>query len=226
LFFVPPDVFFAKALQSRHPLHRSANREGQSMGKLTLAALAACAAIQIASVEAAVVVASKSIQAAVTEAKPGDTIFVPPGTYWEMVQVLKDNLTILGSEGAIIDASGFPNGIHVGAEIFPQVPGGTPVCPAIAVKNFTLIGLTIQNAVANGIFPSGVDTYTLAHGKYLHNGDYAIYPCRPPIETSPASPIEMSRSSVCLRLVEVAWDDGDHDEPQRVEASAGADRCR
>jgi hypothetical protein len=32
----------------------------------------------------------------------------------------------------------------------------------------------------------------------------------------------MSRSSVCLRLVEVAWDDGDHDEPQRVDAPAGA----
>src|SRR5258707_15271595 len=48
--------------------------------------------------------------------------------------------------------------------------------------------------------------------------------CRSPIETSPASPIEMSRSLVCLRLVEVAWDDGDHDEPQRADAPAGADR--
>src|SRR5271166_4963972 len=50
-------------------------------------------------------------------------------------------------------------------------------------------------------------------------------PCRSPIETSPASPIEMSRSSVCVRLVGVAWDDGDHDEPQRADAPAGADRC-
>jgi hypothetical protein len=48
--------------------------------------------------------------------------------------------------------------------------------------------------------------------------------CRSPIETSPASPIEMSRSSVCLRLVGVAWDDGDHDEPQGADAPAGADR--
>jgi parallel beta-helix repeat protein len=89
---------------------------------------------------------------------------------------LKDNITILGSEGAIIEASGFANGIHVGAEIFAQVPNGIPVCPAIAVKNFTLIGLTIQNAVENGIFLSGLDTYTLAHGKYLNNGEYATYP--------------------------------------------------
>jgi hypothetical protein len=46
--------------------------------------------------------------------------------------------------------------------------------------------------------------------------------CRSPIETSPASPIEMSRSSVCLRLVEVAWDDGDHDELQRGDTPPGA----
>src|SRR4029077_14705587 len=49
-------------------------------------------------------------------------------------------------------------------------------------------------------------------------------PYRSPIEKSPASQIEMSRSLVCLRLVEVAWDDGDHDEPQRAGAPAGADR--
>src|SRR5712671_6252960 len=55
---------------------------------------------------------------------------------------------------------------------------------------------------------------------------YATLQCRSPMETSPASPIEMSRSTVCLRLVEVAWDDGDHDEPQRADAPAGADRYR
>src|SRR3984893_7895078 len=48
-------------------------------------------------------------------------------------------------------------------------------------------------------------------------------PCRSPIETSPASPIEMSRSSVCLRLVEVAWDDGDHDEHGRADAADTVD---
>lgn len=78
--------------------------------------------------------------------------------------------------GTIIDASGFANGIHVGADIFAQVPNGVPVCPAVAVKNFTLVGLTIRNAAGNGIFLSGVDTYTLVRGKYLDNGDYATYP--------------------------------------------------
>jgi parallel beta-helix repeat protein len=147
------------------------------MGKLTLAAaLAACAAVEIASAEAAVVVVSKTIQAAVNEAEPGDIVLVPPGKYRETVRVLKDNITILGPESAILDASGFANGIHVGADVFGQGPNGTPVCPAVAVKNFTLIGLTIQNAGKNGVFLSGVDTYNLAHGRYLNNGDYGPYP--------------------------------------------------
>ena len=155
----------------------SKNVKEKSMGKLALAtALAACAAVGIASAEAAIVVVSNTIQAAVSKAKPGDVILVPPGTYRETVRVLKDNITILGSEGAIIDASSFANGIHVGVDIFGQGPNGNPVCPAVAVKNFTLIGLTIQNAVSNGIFLSGVDTYTLAHGTYLDNGDYGTYP--------------------------------------------------
>src|SRR5690349_919161 len=56
-------------------------------------------------------------------------------------------------------------------------------------------------------------------------GNYVTLTCRSPIETSPASPIEVSRSSVCLRLVEVAWDDGDHDEPQRADPPSGVNRC-
>jgi hypothetical protein len=51
-----------------------------------------------------------------------------------------------------------------------------------------------------------------------HDPATRISRCRSPIETSPASPKEMSRSLVCLRLVEVAWGDGDHDEPQRADA--------
>ena len=35
---------------------------------------------------------------------------------------------------------------------------------------------------------------------FCHNVDYPAFACRSPIETSPASPIEMSRSSVCRGL--------------------------
>jgi parallel beta-helix repeat protein len=143
------------------------------MGRLALAAaVAACAAGF--SARADIVPVASTIQAAVDSAKPGDIVLVPPGTYRETVKVLKDNITIVGPESAIIDASGFTNGIHVGANIF--TPGTAPVCPAIAVKNFTIIGLTIRNADSNGIFLSGVDGYIIARGNYINNGDYATYP--------------------------------------------------
>jgi parallel beta-helix repeat protein len=145
------------------------------MEKLTLtAAIAVCVTCAIVPANADIVPVSSTIQAAVDAAEPGDIIIVPPGTYRESVRVLKDNITIVGPEKAIIDATGFVNGIHVGADIF--APSQNPVCPAIAVHNFTVAGLTVRNAASNGIFLSGVDGYVIARGNFINNGDYATYP--------------------------------------------------
>jgi parallel beta-helix repeat protein len=145
------------------------------MDKLTLAAaIVVCVASEIVPAKADIVPVSSTIQAAVDAAEPGDIIIVPPGTYRESVRVLKDNITIVGPEKAIIDASGFVNGIHVGADIF--APSQNPVCPATAVHNFTVAGLTVRNAASNGIFLSGVDGYVIARGNYVNNGNYATYP--------------------------------------------------
>src|SRR5688572_2805586 len=53
-----------------------------------------------------VIVVTTTIQAAVDAANPGDTVRVPPGTYHENVLVTKDNITIEGSAGAILDGTG------------------------------------------------------------------------------------------------------------------------
>jgi Resolvase, N terminal domain len=105
----------------------------------------------------------------------------------------------------------------------------------LARSTFDLFGLVERIMDANAQFRSLAESEKFTnrvHGSIrrsvaviFHNPSYRAWPCRSPIETSPASPIEMSRSSVFLRLVEVAWDDGDHDEPQRAGAPAGADRC-
>jgi pectin methylesterase-like acyl-CoA thioesterase len=55
-----------------------------------------------------VIVVSTTIQAAVDAANPGDTVRVPPGIYHENVLVTKDNITIEGSHGAILDGTSLP----------------------------------------------------------------------------------------------------------------------
>jgi parallel beta-helix repeat protein len=129
-----------------------------------------------ASVKAAVIVVATTIQAAVDVAHPGDIIVVPPGTYQESVLVNTDELTIWGSSAAILDASGFPDGIHIGAAGLVTGPDRLPACPPIAVRHFTLRGLTIRNADQNGVFLNGVEGYTLTHGTYLDNGIYGLFP--------------------------------------------------
>jgi parallel beta-helix repeat protein len=141
---------------------------------VSVAGVIMLAAGQVLPANADVVPVSASIQAAVDAAKPGDIVVVPPGTYHETVTILKDNITIVGPESAIIDATGFTNGIHVGADIF--APSPNPACPATATRNFTLIGLTVRNAEQNGIFLSGVNGFTIANGRYIDNGEYGTYP--------------------------------------------------
>src|SRR6266508_5669946 len=56
-----------------------------------------------------VIVVSTTIQAAVDAANPGDTVRVPPGIYRENVLVAKDNITIKGQSGAVLDGTGLPD---------------------------------------------------------------------------------------------------------------------
>jgi parallel beta-helix repeat protein len=116
-----------------------------------------------------------TIQAAVDAASPGDTVMVPPGTYHESVLVTTSDLTIKGSKAAVLDASGHQYGIVVG----DQPSGDPPVfpgCAPVSVHNFTLDGMTIQNADDTGIFMRGVDTFRVTNGRYLNNAEYGIFP--------------------------------------------------
>jgi nitrous oxidase accessory protein NosD len=83
---------------------------------------------------------STTIQAAVDVANPGDTVRVPPGVYHENVLVNKDNITIEGSRGAILDGTGLPgnSGITV------RAPSPT------RIHGFKLSGLQIQNYSRKG----------------------------------------------------------------------------
>ncbi len=106
-------------------------------------------------------------------AKPGDTIIVRPGVYaGDTVRVNTSRLTIRGSRGAIIDASGHDFGLTVGPA--PNIP---PDCgTGYGVSDFTIDGLTIRNAEDTGIFLMGVNRFRVTGGSYLNNGEYGIFP--------------------------------------------------
>src|SRR5688572_24570665 len=116
-----------------------------------------------------VVVVSTTIQAAVDAANPGDTVRVPPGTYRENVLVTKDNITIEGSHGAILDGTALPgtSGITVRS-----------LNPLVRINGFRLTGLQIQNYSRNGVILVRVDNYKIDHGKYVDNAAYGIFPIR------------------------------------------------
>jgi len=116
-----------------------------------------------------IVVVSTTIQAAIDAANPGDTVRVPPGVYHENVLVAKDNITIEGSQGAILDGSGLPgtSGITVRS-----------LTPLMRINGFRLTGLRIQNYVRNGVILNRVDHYQIDHGEYIDNSAYGIFPIR------------------------------------------------
>jgi len=117
-----------------------------------------------------VVVVTSSIQEAIDAAGPGDTIVVPPGRYHESVRIAKSGITVRGSRGSILDASGFAVGIRAAAG-----PGG-PGCPPPTLRDITIDGLRIENAGFTGVLLRGVDGFTVKDGAYATNEEYAIFP--------------------------------------------------
>jgi parallel beta-helix repeat protein len=115
-----------------------------------------------------------TIGAAIAAAAPGDTIVVPPGTYHEGdLLVTQDDLTIKGSKGAVLDASGHDFGIRVGAG---DITGTPPVCPPLSVNGFTIRGLTIRDSDDIGIRLMGVNGFRVTGGRYLDNAEYGVFP--------------------------------------------------
>jgi parallel beta-helix repeat protein len=129
---------------------------------LIAVALAAAAA----SAGARPIVVSTTIQAAVNASRSGDTVKVPAGTYRENVLVTKNNITIEGSPGAVLDGAGLSGdtGIHA-----------APLSPAATIKEFRLRGLTIQNYSGNGVLIENGRDFEVTGGTYSGNGEYGIF---------------------------------------------------
>jgi parallel beta-helix repeat protein len=158
---------------------RPSRRIWRTAAASAVAVLAVLGLVRVASPAAAhpghTIVVTTTIQTAVDAAQPGDTILVPPGTYRESVLVTKSHLRIVGSRAAILDAAGFRVGIRVGTGQISR-GGPSPACPPLAVKGFTLEGLTIKHAGFSGVFLIGVDGYHLTGSRYVDNPVYGPFP--------------------------------------------------
>jgi parallel beta-helix repeat protein len=125
-----------------------------------------CANATTRASNAAVIVVSSTIQAAVNAANPGDEVRIPRGIYHESVLVKKAGITIKGDPGAVLDGTGLGDvaGIRVAAD------GST------RIDRFELIGTRIRNYGLDGILLKRVDNFQIIGGTFSGNGDYGIFP--------------------------------------------------
>ena len=127
----------------------------------------------------------QSIQAAVDQAQPGDTVLVKPGVYNQAVLIRTDGITLRGSgdfrNGTVIEPpSTPPNNLCTG--IF----GPTGVCIVAkkvnmktgAVKtpvyNDTVTGLYVSGFAGNGVFGYGTYGLTVQRVVAVNDGAYGI----------------------------------------------------
>ena len=149
-------------------------------------ALAAPYAASASSAAKVIVVGpGQSIQAAVDQAQPGDTVLVKPGVYNQAVLIRTDGITLRGSgdflSGTVIEPpSTKPNNLCTG--IF----GPTGVCIVAkkvnmktgAVKtpvyNDTVTGLYVSGFAGNGVFGYGTYGLTVQRVVAVNDGAYGI----------------------------------------------------
>jgi len=123
------------------------------------------------------IVVTTTIQAAVNQAGPGDTVLVPPGVYRETVTIVSSAITIRGSRGAILDASGFAVGIRAASGPMTGGPGEIRRCPVARLTDLAVEGLRVTNASFTGVLFRGVDGFSITDGVYVGNGGaYALFP--------------------------------------------------
>jgi parallel beta-helix repeat protein len=127
-------------------------------------ALAACALVAGlgARAEVLTVEAGQSIQAAVTKAKPGDTIRVMPGTYRETVFIDKENITL---QGVIVDGK------------WPVMDGGGKLNDGILASGHGVViqRFWVKGYKGNGIMTQGANNYKIVDN-YVDGGFYGIFP--------------------------------------------------
>jgi hypothetical protein len=112
-----------------------------------------------------------SIQKAVNAAKPGDTIFLSPGTYRESVRVTTSGLTLRGAgpRTVIAPAASSSNACaKAGSGICVEGKDGHPV------EDTTIAALTLSGFSKNGLWSSWTNRLTVQQVTAEKNGQWGI----------------------------------------------------
>lgn len=143
------------------------------------------AAAASTSVSTIVVGPGQSIQAAVNQASPGDTVLVKPGVYHQTVQIRTDGITLRGSGdfagGTVLEPPASPP-----KTLCNQLNGPTGVCilakrlnpktgeVITPVTHDTVTALLVTGMPASGVFGYGTDNLVVTRVAALNDGDYGI----------------------------------------------------
>lgn len=139
-----------------------------------------------ASVSATVVVGpGQSIQAAVNQASPGDTVLIKPGVYHQTVQIRTDGITLRGSGdfagGTVLEPPASPP-----KTLCNQLNGPTGVCilakrlnpktgaVITPVTHDTVTALMVTGMPASGVFGYGTDNLVVTRVTAVNDGAYGI----------------------------------------------------
>jgi parallel beta-helix repeat protein len=105
------------------------------------------------------------LQTAVTNAAPGSTILIEPGTYSEAVTVDKANIKLIGLPGGrVVIENPQPGSNANGISVTPNGAG------------FVLSNVTVRDFDENGVLLTGVDGFRLSHVTAVNNHDYGLFP--------------------------------------------------
>jgi len=128
-----------------------------------------------------VVQPGESIQAAIDDALPGDTITVAPGEFRENLTITQDDITLRGSgtgrHGTVLMPSLTPAG-HPCHQPSPEVSGicvlGAMDPSGPPVSDVTIEDLTVDGFSGTGIDAFNAEDYTVAHVRARNNEGYGI----------------------------------------------------
>jgi parallel beta-helix repeat protein len=107
--------------------------------------------------------AHSSINAAIAAASAGDTVVVCDGIYHEQVVVRKP-LTLIGRDGAVIDAAG-QSRLNVGGEL----PGSIGI-GVVGTHDVRVAGFKVEDAGFDGILVARSSYVTVTDNVLVHNG--------------------------------------------------------